>query len=129
MSHQHARRFSRRKFLEGLTLAGTAGLLGLHPRLVAAEPPPETTTIRLVRYPFDVTCTAPQWVAEELLRAEGFSTVEYVQTTDSALPLAAGAVDIALLDASGLVLLLDAAKSIVALMGVHGGCFELFATD
>jgi len=129
MSNQHARRFSRRKFLEGLTLAGTAGLLGLHPRLVAAEPPPETTTIRLVRYPFDVTCVAPQWVAEELLRAEGFSTVEYVRTTDSALPLAAGEADMALLDAPGLVLLLDAAKPIVALMGVHGGCFELFATD
>src|SRR5262245_54595312 len=123
MSHQHARRFSRRKFLEGLTLAGTAGLLGLHPRLVAAEPPPETTTIRLVRYPFDVACTAPQWVAEELLRAEGFSSVEYVTSTDSALQLAAGEVDITLLDAPGLLLLFDAGKPLVALMGVHGGCY------
>src|SRR2546423_4408666 len=129
MRTHHARQFSRRRFLGGVTLAGAVGLLGWPARRVAAEPPPETTTIRLVRYPFDVTCVAPQWVAEELLRAEGFSTVEYVQTTDSALPLAAGAVDIALLDAPGLVLLLDTAKPIVALMGVHGGCFELFATD
>jgi NitT/TauT family transport system substrate-binding protein len=110
-------------------LAGTGGLLGWYPRPVAAEPPPETTTIRLVRYPFDITCVAPQWVAEELLRAEGFSTVEYVQTTDSALLLATGEVDMALLDAPGLVLLLDAAKPIVTLTGVHGGCYELFATD
>src|SRR2546422_254960 len=47
MSTQHARQLSRRKFLAGLTLTGTAGLLGLHPRPVAAEPPPETTRIRL----------------------------------------------------------------------------------
>jgi NitT/TauT family transport system substrate-binding protein len=47
MSAQQARQLSRRRFLSGLTLAGTAGLLGLHPRLVAAEPPPEVTTLRL----------------------------------------------------------------------------------
>ena len=129
MSTRHTRQFSRRRFLGGVMLAGTGGLLGWYPRPVAAEPPPETTTIRLVRYPFDVTCVAPQWVAEELLRAEGFSTVEYVQTTDSALLLATGEVDMALLDAPGLVLLLDAAKPIVTLTGVHGGCYELFATD
>ena len=58
--------FSRRKFLRGITLAGTAGLLGWHPRRAAAEPPPETTRIRLVRIPS--ICQAPQYVAEELLR-------------------------------------------------------------
>ena len=78
MSIQHARRFSRREFLEGLTLAGTAGLLGLHPRLVAAEPPPETTTLRLVHIPS--TCVAPQLIAEELLSAEGFTDVQYLGT-------------------------------------------------
>jgi len=46
MHSQHARRFSRRRFLGGMTLAGTAGLLGLPARRVAAEPPPETTTLR-----------------------------------------------------------------------------------
>jgi hypothetical protein len=51
MSTQHARPFSRRRFLGGLTLVGTAGFLGLHARRVAAEPPPETTTIRWLRNP------------------------------------------------------------------------------
>ena len=75
MSTQHARRFSRRRFL-GVTLAGTAGLLGLHARRVAAEPPPETTTLRLVQSP--AICAAPQYVAEEFLHGEGFTEVRYV---------------------------------------------------
>ena len=64
MSTQHAKRFSRRRFLGGVTLAGTTGLLGLHPRPIAAQPPPETTTLRLVYSP--ALCTS-QYVAEELL--------------------------------------------------------------
>ena len=47
MNKRHAEGLSRREFLGGLALAGTAGLLGLKPGLVAAEPPPETTTLRL----------------------------------------------------------------------------------
>jgi ABC-type nitrate/sulfonate/bicarbonate transport system substrate-binding protein len=45
----------------------------------AAEPPPETTRIRIPDTP--VTCFAPLYVAEALLKAEGFSEVEYVKTT------------------------------------------------
>ena len=77
MSPQHARQVSRREFLGGLTLMGTAGLLGLHSRPSAAEPPPETTRIRLVQIPS--ICQAPQYVAEELLRAEGFTDVQYIK--------------------------------------------------
>ena len=72
MNIEDARRVSRRRFLEGLTLAGTTALLGLHARRVAAEPPPEpppeTTKIRLAQ--ISGICVAPQYVAEELLRAE-----------------------------------------------------------
>ena len=39
--------WTRRRFLGGLTVAGTAGLLGLTPKPVAAEPPPETTRLML----------------------------------------------------------------------------------
>ena len=77
MSPQHARQFSRRRFLGGMTFAGTVGLLGVHARRVAAEPPPETTRIRLVRVPS--ICQAPSYVAEELLRNEGFTEVHYLQ--------------------------------------------------
>src|SRR2546430_9854086 len=44
-----------------------------------AEPPPETTTIRLYRPPTTNAglCVAPQLVAEDLLRAEGFTHVQY----------------------------------------------------
>ena len=42
----HLDGWTRRGFLGGLTLTGAAGLLSLHPRTSAAEPPPETTTLR-----------------------------------------------------------------------------------
>src|SRR5256885_16965519 len=65
---------SRREFVGGLALAG---LHGLRPEPVAAEPPPETATLRLVKIPS--VCQAPQYVAGELLQAEGFTNVQYVQ--------------------------------------------------
>ena len=40
MRAQQAEGWTRRRFLGGLTLAGTAGLLGLRSMPVAAEPPP-----------------------------------------------------------------------------------------
>ena|SRR5437867_13124483 len=58
--------FTRRDFVGGLTLAGTAGLLGVRPDTASAEPPPETTTLRIAdRRPG--ICIAPQYVA----RGEG----------------------------------------------------------
>ncbi|MDP9811271.1 NitT/TauT family transport system substrate-binding protein [Rhizobium tibeticum] len=122
--------FSRRKFLSGITLAGTAGFLGWHPRQAAAEPPPETTRIRLVRIPS--ICQAPQYVAEELLRSEGFTEVQYLQklgTADIAPALASGEVDLNGHFAAPLLLSLEAGDPIVILAGLHIGCFELFGTD
>jgi NitT/TauT family transport system substrate-binding protein len=57
MKTQHAENWSRREFLHRLTLAGTAGLLGLQPTMAAGEPPPETRTIKLVKIPG--ICIAP----------------------------------------------------------------------
>ena len=96
MSHQHARQFSRRRFLGGVTLAGTAGLLGLHARRVAAEPPPETTRLRLAHHP--AICTAPYFLAKEFLPAEGFTDVQGVKTesTLSIKAVVAREVDIAI---------------------------------
>ena len=72
---------SRRRFVTNAAVAGAAGLGALGAvsrgggRSLAAEPPPEISTIRLDKSP--VTCVAPQYVAEELLHAEGFSEVRY----------------------------------------------------
>jgi hypothetical protein len=41
--------WSRRAFVGGFTLAGAAGLVGVRPRPVSAEPPLEMTKIRLLR--------------------------------------------------------------------------------
>src|SRR4029453_9917046 len=70
--------WSRREFVSGLTLAGTAALVGVGPAHVAAgPPPPETTKITMVR--LKGICLSPQYVAADLLRAEGFTEVRYVE--------------------------------------------------
>jgi NitT/TauT family transport system substrate-binding protein len=66
---------SRRDFLTALAAAGAAGVLGAR-RSLADEAPPETTTIRLGR--LSSLCLAPEYAAEELLRAEGFTDIRYV---------------------------------------------------
>ena len=76
--------WSRREFVNGLSLTGTAGLVGFRAGPAAAEPPPETTTISLLKAG-DTICVAPQYVAEELLRGEGFTDVRYVDAPVSDL--------------------------------------------
>jgi NitT/TauT family transport system substrate-binding protein len=66
---------SRRDFLTSLSAASVAGILGARIAL-AEEPPPEVTTLRLRRDPS--ICVAPWYIAEDLLRAEGFTDVRYV---------------------------------------------------
>ena len=130
MSSQQARWLSRREFLRGLTLMGTAGLLGLHARRVAAEPAPETRRIRLVRIPS--ICQAPSYVAEALLRSEGFTEVHYLQkegTADIETALASGEADLNGHFAAPILLRLEAGDPIVVLAGLHIGCFELVGTD
>ena len=117
----------RRAILTALA-AGTIGsIIGARPGF-AAEPPPETTRIRLSRYPFDVACVAPMWVGEELLRAEGFTTVEYVPIKGDSDLLAKGKIDVMFYDAPGLILSVDEGQPLVGLGGMHGGCYELFGS-
>jgi NitT/TauT family transport system substrate-binding protein len=130
MSTQHTRRVSRRRFLSGITLAGVAGLLGLHTRRAAAEPPPETTKLKLVHAPS--MCLAPLFVAEEFLQGEGFADVEYIKKAGgagSAKALASGEAHISMLFSGPTLINLDMEDPIVILAGVHVGCFELFGTD
>src|SRR5262249_42582502 len=130
MRDPHAAPWSRRQVLRGLTLAGTAGLLGWHPRSVAAEPPPETTTLRLVKIPS--ICQAPQYVAEELLKSEGFTEVLYLQKdrdTGIQQALVAGEADLSNNYGGPLILMVEAGEPVVILAGLHVGCFELVGTD
>jgi len=69
--------FSRRTFIANASALSAASLLGVS-RPLAAEPPPEVKKIRLVHT--TAICLSPQYIAEELLRLEGFSTIEYVDT-------------------------------------------------
>jgi NitT/TauT family transport system substrate-binding protein len=129
MSAQQAEGWTRRRFLGGLTLTGTAGLLSLHPRPVAAEPPPETTRIRLIQ--FASTCQAPLYLSDALLRTEGFSDVQWVRSdigTVSKL-LAAGNVDLGMNFVGPNIIGIEAGDPAIILAGGHIGCFELVGTD
>jgi NitT/TauT family transport system substrate-binding protein len=130
MSAPHTARWSRRAFLRGLTLAGTAGLFGLRSRPVVAEPPPETMKIKLVKV--SGICIAPQYVAEALLQGEAFTEVQYVETVAGAElteALASGEAHISLSFVAPVILRLDTGDPIVMLAGVHAGCFELFGSE
>jgi NitT/TauT family transport system substrate-binding protein len=130
MSDDHrAQDWNRREFVSWVTAVGTAGLLGPGLEVAAAEPPPETRTLRIARLP--AVCEAPAQVAEGLLRGEGFSDVQYVADTPLAvfLRLASGEIDLAILTALAGVMRIDAGDAIVFLAGVHVGCFELIGND
>jgi NitT/TauT family transport system substrate-binding protein len=120
---------SRRRFLASLSAAGAASLLG-YEQSHAAESPPETTSVRLAK--ISGICLAPQYVAEELLHAEGFTEVRYVMTESAAGQsdaLAKGHVDFTMNFAAPLVVTMDAGGPITVLAGVHPGCFELFGNE
>jgi len=123
------RAVSRREFLHGLTSAGTATLFAAHGAPVAAELPPETTRLRLVH--IGSTCVAPQFVAKQLLHAEGFTDVQYPRVEPAALlpAMASGEMDIGMAFAGPLIIHLDSGAPIVLLAGIHVGCYELFGTD
>lgn len=130
MYRRHAEGWSRREFLE-LTLAGAVGLLGLRPESFAVEPPPETTTLKLARTNGDL-CMAPQYVAEQLLRDEGFTEVHYIKKDGVGGHegvLASGETNISMVLAPTALIQLDAGDPIVFLAGGHIGCFELFGGE
>ena len=120
---------TRRRFLTTLSLAGAACVLRAA-RPLAAEQPPETITVRLAKNAG--ICIAPQYVAEELLRAEGFIDVRYV-TTEAGIgqseAIGRGEVDFSLNFAAPVIIPLDAGTPITVIAGVHVGCFELFGRE
>jgi NitT/TauT family transport system substrate-binding protein len=120
---------SRRSFLTGVSASAAVGLLGGNVAK-GAEGELETTSIVFVNAPG--VCIAPQYVAEELLRGEGFTDFRYVDSKpglDATMKLAAGEVDFSLDFQTGFIIPLDTGAPIKVLAGLHVGCYELFAHE
>jgi NitT/TauT family transport system substrate-binding protein len=120
---------SRRDFLTTLCALGGAGVLGTRASF-ADQAALETTTIRLRRDPS--ICVAPWYIAEDLLRAEGFTDIRYVPVQAGPPEdqmIAHGGIDFSLYLPATLVFRWEEGVPITVLTGVHTGCFELFAHE
>jgi NitT/TauT family transport system substrate-binding protein len=130
MSDKQSDSWSRREFLGRLMLTGTAALLGLRPGPVAAEPPPETTRLRLLQ--LKPACWAPQYVAEELLRSEGFTDVQYVKAkgvSQGQELLNSGQLDLSLGFSGRQIKDVVPGNQTVFLSGLHAGCYGLIGSN
>jgi NitT/TauT family transport system substrate-binding protein len=116
---------TRRRFLTTGALVGASRCLRALPTL-AAEEALDTTSVRLSKS--TPICGAPVYVAEELLRAEGFTDIRYVETTLAANDAVRhGEIDFISGFAIQQLKALDAGVPMTVLAGLHAGCFEFFA--
>ena len=123
--------WSRREFIVGLALTGTAAVLGWRPGqgIAALEPPPETTRLRIQNN--GSACWAPMYVAEPLLREEGFTDVQYVfgYGTEVAKMSREGAIDLGAGFSGALMYNLEHQQHpLKILSGLHVGCFALIGS-
>jgi NitT/TauT family transport system substrate-binding protein len=119
---------TRRDLISGIAGAATVGLVRA-PR-AAAEGPLETTSVRLLKVPG--ICRAPQYVAEALLRAEGFTDIRQVERGSSEEineALAQNQADFGTHYSAELLPGIESGGAITILSGVHVGCQELFVRD
>ena len=114
---------TRRCVLATLSSAAAMSLIGGANGL-AQEAPPETSTIRLIRNAG--ICIAPQYVADELLRAEGFTDIQRVPVPPDRLPME-GELDFAMVYTPPMVAAIEAGSPATVLAGVHVGCKSFFA--
>jgi NitT/TauT family transport system substrate-binding protein len=97
---------------------------------LAEDAPVETSSVRFSRSPG--ICIAPQYVAEELIRADGLTDFQYVDQQAGLASigmLARGDIDFAVDFATALAIPIDQGAPIKVLAGVHIGCYELFAHE
>jgi NitT/TauT family transport system substrate-binding protein len=120
---------TRRRFLAAAALVGAASLARA-PRLMAGEGNLETTTVRVVTGAGGI-CAAPQQVARELLRAEGFTDIHYGAQVraDMTEAVGGGAFDFSMNFASSLAAAIDRGVPVSVLAGIHIGCFGLFGHE
>jgi NitT/TauT family transport system substrate-binding protein len=117
---------TRRRFIATLSSAGLTGLVGAD-RSMADQGSLETTKVRLGKS--TSICHAPQYVADALLRAEGFTNVEYLVRPPALLAtaLSRGELDFSTHFSAPSIAAIDAGESLTIVAGVHPGCLELFA--
>jgi NitT/TauT family transport system substrate-binding protein len=121
---------NRRRFLAGLA-AGAAGL-ACSPSSASAEPPPETTSVRLPAFPKISDCMTPLYISQDLLRAEGFTEITLVREgtgPDSSDWIENGELDFDWNYPPSHIRSIAKGVPITVLSGLHIGCLELVATD
>jgi NitT/TauT family transport system substrate-binding protein len=122
---------NRRSFLASLSLAGAASLLG-RDECFAQEAPPEITTVRIPTG--TLICNAPTYIADELLRDEGFTDIQHVPVTPDSGggapdPMERGELDFAMVYTPPMIAAIEAGSPATVLAGVHVGCNSLFAHE
>ena len=123
------RKINRRQFGVGLAGISAAGILPTY-NVSAADPPPETKSIRLKKS--SAICFAPYYVIEAFLKAEGFEDVQYVESEaseNSARLMDDGELHFDQDFAGRIIYDLDNGRKFTALGGLHVGCYELFARE
>jgi NitT/TauT family transport system substrate-binding protein len=78
-------------------------------------------------------CSAPAYVAEDLLHGEGFTEIEYLDDDPHEIGtsklVATGEADLNMSFGLTTLVRVDAGEPVVMLGGVHAGCYELFANE
>jgi NitT/TauT family transport system substrate-binding protein len=131
MQHVSTEKINRREFLRICEAAAAAGLFASAGPAAALEPPPEVTKLRLIRETeFPILCYAPQYLAEELLKAEGFTEIEYVPkgvVGSEAVALIEDKADISAALCVDWIFPIAQGEPVTVLCGLHAGCIEVFA--
>ena len=127
---------SRRSLLRGAAGAGVAATAAvLFPGCgsdsksgVAAEGPPETTTVRMNRNP--LSCFAAATLAADFMKQEGLTDIQWASLNlpDQFPAVASGAIDVHMYPAYLAASRIDAGDNIVLLGGIHVGCWQVFGS-
>jgi NitT/TauT family transport system substrate-binding protein len=123
---------TRRRLLTTMALGGGAAAILPYRKSDAAEPPLETTSVRIAKYP--LICYAPQYASDELLRAEGLTDIRFVDgnvadPTTLSRELGSGKFDFAICLTMHFIVGIDLGEPISIVSGAHAGCFELFVQE
>ena len=133
MTDRFTTHWTRRAALCGLAAGGGVGISSLGWDSEASEAPPETTRLRILIDPsVPVLCWAPEYLAQDFLRMEGFTEIEGVPWSagmNEGEMLATGDVDLAAPVATDVVVGIDRGLPITAFGGLHIGCIEMFAQN